>query len=48
MSLRGKAAIIGVGSVKPERRMPGRAGIGVETQPDSPSRLSRMHGRVWW
>ena len=32
MSLRGKSAIIGVGSVKPERRMPGRAGIGVAAE----------------
>ena len=32
MGLRGTAAIIGVGSVKPERRMPGRHGIGVAAE----------------
>ena len=32
MGLRGTAAIIGVGSVKPERRMPNRSGIGVAAE----------------
>ena len=32
MSLRGTAAIIGVGSVKPERRMRDRSGIGVAAE----------------
>ncbi len=32
MSLQGKAAIIGIGELKPERRKPGRTGLGLATE----------------
>ena len=31
-TIKGKAAIIATGSVKPERRMPGRSGLGVAAE----------------